>query len=289
MCRQSSTIRPARSPTHQHRATGPRRRHTKRHPFVAVLLIACSAVVTGAKSFTAIGGRATKAPQDVLARLGARTTAAPAVRTPPSSATIHRVIKDTCPGGLAVLLEHDPAGPDIRASTAFNDTPKAAVTSSQSRPATNAATARSHRASCADGDRCRASPTRSLPPVQRPGTRTVSDQTAETGCTRRGSCWTNTSPRSGSRRSKLWTTGTRPRPSTTAKHSISSTGCPAPTCGGGATPASSPETSGIRFARPVPSAPTRTRHDPQLRGITGQRLRARNTILLKWPGRARPI
>ncbi|MBL3671645.1 transposase family protein, partial [Streptomyces sp. M2CJ-2] len=64
-------------------ATGPRHRHTKRHPFAAVLLIACSAVVTGAKTFAAIGGRATKAPQDVLARLGARTTAAPAVRTVP--------------------------------------------------------------------------------------------------------------------------------------------------------------------------------------------------------------
>ncbi|WP_307825326.1 hypothetical protein [Streptomyces sp. M2CJ-2] len=45
--------------------------------------MACSAVVTGAKTFAAIGGRATKAPQDVLARLGARTTAAPAVRTVP--------------------------------------------------------------------------------------------------------------------------------------------------------------------------------------------------------------
>ncbi|MGY3203027.1 transposase-like protein [Streptomyces sp. TE5632] len=38
MCRQSSTIRPARSPTHQHRATGPRRRHTKRHPFVVAIV-----------------------------------------------------------------------------------------------------------------------------------------------------------------------------------------------------------------------------------------------------------
>ncbi|MFJ7063636.1 integrase core domain-containing protein, partial [Streptomyces microflavus] len=30
--------------------------------------------------------------------------------------------------------------------------------------------------SCADGDRCRASPTRSLTPLQRPRTQTVSDQ-----------------------------------------------------------------------------------------------------------------
>ncbi|MGV9553025.1 hypothetical protein [Streptomyces ardesiacus] len=75
-------------------------------------------------------------------------------------------------------------------------------------------------------------------------------------------------------RIKLWTTGTGPRPSTTtAKHSTSSTGCPAPTCGGGGdTRASSPETSGVPFARPAPSAPTLTQHDPQSRGLTGQPL-----------------
>ncbi|WP_406729939.1 hypothetical protein WJ438_38285 [Streptomyces sp. GD-15H] len=49
--------------------------------------MACSAVVTGAKTFTAIGGWATKAPQDALARLGARTATALAVRISPSSAT----------------------------------------------------------------------------------------------------------------------------------------------------------------------------------------------------------
>ncbi|MFJ1566049.1 hypothetical protein ACIOG8_17785 [Streptomyces erythrochromogenes] len=49
-------------------------------------------------------------------------------------------------------------------STAFSDTPNKAATSSRSRPATNAATARNRRASCADGDRRRASPTRSLTP-----------------------------------------------------------------------------------------------------------------------------
>ncbi|WP_349498345.1 IS3 family transposase, partial [Streptomyces lavendulae] len=41
---------------------------------------------------------------------------------------------------------------------------------------TSAATARSRNASCAVGDRCRASPTRSLTPLQRPRTPTVSDQ-----------------------------------------------------------------------------------------------------------------
>ncbi len=47
-------------------------------------------------------------------------------------------------------------------STALSETWKTAATSSRVRPATNAATARSRRASCADGDNCRASPTSSL-------------------------------------------------------------------------------------------------------------------------------
>lgn len=126
MCRQSSTVCLVKSPTRQHRATGPlaerlqtladpRRRRGKRHPFVAVLLIACSAVITGARTFAAIGEWATAAPQDVLARLGARTATVMAVRIPPSGATIRRVIKDTCPGALADLLGYDPAGTDTLA------------------------------------------------------------------------------------------------------------------------------------------------------------------------------
>ncbi|WNM31819.1 hypothetical protein RKE30_16095 [Streptomyces sp. Li-HN-5-11] len=82
---------------------------------MAVLLIACSAVVTGAKSFVAIDEWASDPPQDVLARPGARTGTALAVRVPPSGATIRRVIKDNCPGGLADLLGHDPAGTDTLA------------------------------------------------------------------------------------------------------------------------------------------------------------------------------
>lgn len=126
MCRQSATVCLVKSPTRQHRVTGalaerpatpadPRCRRGKRHPFVAVLLIACSAVVSGARSFVAIDEWAADAPQDVLARLGARTATALAVRIPPSCATIRRVIKDTCPGGLADLLGHDPAGTDTLA------------------------------------------------------------------------------------------------------------------------------------------------------------------------------
>lgn len=61
-------------------------------------------------------------------------------------------------------------------STAFSDTPKIAATSSRARPASSADSAPIRRASHADGDRCRASPTRSLTPVQRPRTQPVSDQ-----------------------------------------------------------------------------------------------------------------
>ncbi|WP_172638870.1 transposase family protein [Streptomyces tailanensis] len=94
MCRQSATACLVKSPTRQHCAIGPlaerlqaladpRCRRGKRHPFVAVLLIACSAVVTGATSFVAISEWAADAPQNVLARLGARTATALAVRIPP--------------------------------------------------------------------------------------------------------------------------------------------------------------------------------------------------------------
>jgi predicted transposase YbfD/YdcC len=79
------------------------------------MLVACSAVVAGAKSFAAIGQWAGHAPQDTLARLGARTATAFAVRVAPSSATIRRVILRTCPGGLADLLGCDPAGSDTLA------------------------------------------------------------------------------------------------------------------------------------------------------------------------------
>jgi predicted transposase YbfD/YdcC len=126
MCRQSATVCLVKSPTRQHRAIGPlperlatladpRCRRGKRHPFVAVLLIACSAVVTGATSFAAIGEWAADAPQDVLARLGARTATVFSVRVPPSGATVRRIVLRTCPGGLADLLGHDPAGNDTLA------------------------------------------------------------------------------------------------------------------------------------------------------------------------------
>ncbi|RFU84082.1 hypothetical protein DY218_24415 [Streptomyces triticagri] len=81
MCRQSATVCLIKSPSRQHRAiaglpgwlatlTDPRGRRGRRHPFVSVLLTACSAVLTGAKSFAAIGQWASNPPQDTLAPAG---------------------------------------------------------------------------------------------------------------------------------------------------------------------------------------------------------------------------
>ncbi|WP_329295922.1 transposase family protein [Streptomyces sp. NBC_01455] len=99
MCRQSATVCLTKSPTRQHRSIGPldlrlqtladpRARRGKRHPFVAVLLVACSAVTAGAQSFAAIGQWAKNAPQDVLTRLGARTATLHGVRVAPSCEVI---------------------------------------------------------------------------------------------------------------------------------------------------------------------------------------------------------
>ncbi|MBC3842122.1 ISAs1 family transposase [Streptacidiphilus sp. 4-A2] len=88
----------------------PRRRRGVRHPFVAVLLVAASAVVAGARSYAAIGQWSSSAPQHTLARLGARTVGALSVRVPPSAATIRRILGRVCPGGLADLTGADPAG-----------------------------------------------------------------------------------------------------------------------------------------------------------------------------------
>ena len=112
MCRQSATVCLIKSPTRQHRLIGPltlrprtladpRHRRGKRHSFVSVLLVACSAVLTGARSFAAIGQWAASAPQDALARLGARATTVFQVRIAPSAATVRRVLNAACPGGLA--------------------------------------------------------------------------------------------------------------------------------------------------------------------------------------------
>ncbi|WP_405015677.1 ISAs1 family transposase [Kitasatospora sp. NBC_00070] len=123
MCRQSATVCLIKSPAMDGVAglslverlrllPDPRRRRGVRHPFVAVLLVAASAVVASARSYAAIGQWAGNAPQHTLARLGARFAGALGVRVAPSAATIRRVIALACPGGLADLTGADPVGSD---------------------------------------------------------------------------------------------------------------------------------------------------------------------------------
>ncbi|MGW6395612.1 ISAs1 family transposase [Streptomyces sp. NPDC055103] len=123
MCRQSATVCLTKSPAVDGAAglslverlrllPDPRRRRGVRHPFVAVLLVAASAVAAGARSYAAVGQWSANAPQHTLARLGARVVGALGVRVAPSAATVRRVIALVCPGGLADLTGTDPAGSD---------------------------------------------------------------------------------------------------------------------------------------------------------------------------------
>jgi len=82
---------------------------------VSVVLVAASAVLTGARSFRAIGQWAAEAPQHALARLGARTMGAFGVCVAPSTSTIRRVIGAVCPGGLADLTGENSVGSDTLA------------------------------------------------------------------------------------------------------------------------------------------------------------------------------
>ncbi|WP_432196768.1 ISAs1 family transposase [Streptomyces sp. bgisy027] len=121
MCRQSATACLVKSPPlagcsglslaeRLVRLPDPRRRRGVRHPFVAVLLIAASAVAAGARSYAAIGQWARSAPQQTLARLGARLLTSLNVRIAPSGLTIRRIVSAACPGGLADLMGEAPTG-----------------------------------------------------------------------------------------------------------------------------------------------------------------------------------
>lgn len=123
MCRRSATVCLIKSPAVNSVAglslverlrllPDPRRRRGVRHPFVAVLLVAASAVAAGARSYAAVGQWSANAPQHTLARLGARVVGALGVRVAPSAATIRRVVLRVCPGGLADLTGTDPVGSD---------------------------------------------------------------------------------------------------------------------------------------------------------------------------------
>lgn len=121
MCRQSATVCLIKQPSRQQRELpdraarldalpDPRGRRGRRHTLTSVLLTAACAVLAGARSYLAIGQWARHAPQDTLARLGFHARGPLGVRRPASPSTLRRVLVLVCPGGLADLLGHAPAG-----------------------------------------------------------------------------------------------------------------------------------------------------------------------------------
>jgi predicted transposase YbfD/YdcC len=81
----------------------PRRPSGRRHPLAAILAMAAAAVLTGARSMTAIAEWAQDAPQPVRAALGARRDA-PDRWVVPTEATIRRTLARVDPTALAAVI-----------------------------------------------------------------------------------------------------------------------------------------------------------------------------------------
>jgi len=81
----------------------PRRASGRRHPLPAILAMAAAAVLTGARSVTAIAEWAADAPQPVRAALGARRDG-PDRWVVPAEATIRRTLARLDPTALAAVL-----------------------------------------------------------------------------------------------------------------------------------------------------------------------------------------
>jgi hypothetical protein len=97
----------------------PRARTGRRHPLVAILAMAAAAVLTGARSITAIAEWAADTPQPVRAALGARRDA-PDRWVVPAEATIRRTLARVDPDLLAAvtgawLADRDRSGQRRRA------------------------------------------------------------------------------------------------------------------------------------------------------------------------------
>jgi predicted transposase YbfD/YdcC len=117
--RQADPLRPAETPhllAYLTTVTDPRTRAGRRHPLVAILVLAAAAVVAGARSIAAIAEWAADAPQPVRAGLGARRDPRTGhwLWTVPSETTIRRTLARLDAEALAAaigawLADRDPS------------------------------------------------------------------------------------------------------------------------------------------------------------------------------------
>src|SRR5262245_57903905 len=82
----------------------PRRRRGIRHPIASLLAVAASAVLAGARSFTAIGEWAADASQEVLATLGIRRNVRLGRYVAPDEATLRRALRGVDPDEVDRLV-----------------------------------------------------------------------------------------------------------------------------------------------------------------------------------------
>jgi predicted transposase YbfD/YdcC len=102
-------LRPAETPdllAYLATVTDPRARAGRRHPLVAILVLAAAAVLAGARSITAIAEWAADAPQPVRAALGTRCDPRTGrwVWAVPTETTIRRTLGRVDPEALAVAI-----------------------------------------------------------------------------------------------------------------------------------------------------------------------------------------
>jgi predicted transposase YbfD/YdcC len=103
---QADPLRPAEGPhllAYLATIGDPRRPSGRRHPLVAILAMAAAAVLTGARSITAIAEWAADTPQPVRAALGARRDA-PDRWVVPAETTIRRTLARVDPDLLAAVI-----------------------------------------------------------------------------------------------------------------------------------------------------------------------------------------
>jgi hypothetical protein len=104
---QAGPLQPAEPPhllAYLATITDPRARAGRRHPLVAILVLAAAAVLAGARSMTAIAEWATDTPQPVRAALGARRDPLSGRWAVPAEATIRRTLARLDAEALAAAL-----------------------------------------------------------------------------------------------------------------------------------------------------------------------------------------